>query len=120
MIKASCHCKNVILKVELLPDSITRCNCSICYRLGVLWEYYNPDEVIIECSKAPSQAYAWGDKELEFHHCTACGCPTHYLTTALCDVDRIAINARLLKPSLIESISIRDFDGASMVMKSQV
>ena len=113
MIEAVCHCGNVKLTTHSLPSTITSCNCSICNRLGALWAYYAPDEVTVNFDKHPSSPYIWGDKDLEFHHCTICGCTTHYITTEKCHEKRIAINARMLDPELIRSLSIRYFDGAS-------
>ena len=112
MIEAVCHCGNVILITEYLPSTITSCNCSICHRLGALWAYYTPDEVTVNFNKLPSSPYIWGDKDLEFHHCTICGCATHYITTEKCNEKRLAINARMMKPELIQCVEIRCFDGA--------
>ncbi|MFT5133486.1 MAG: hypothetical protein ACI9SC_001958 [Gammaproteobacteria bacterium] len=117
MIQASCHCGNVKLNVNNLPSSITSCNCSICDRLGSLWAYYKPGEVTISFDKAPTIAYLWGDRELEFHHCVICGCTTHYVTTDKCDVEKTAVNARMMKQESILALPIRYFDGAKMQMK---
>jgi len=37
MIYASCHCGAVELEIDVAPQDITDCNCSICRRYGVLW-----------------------------------------------------------------------------------
>ena len=112
MIKASCHCRNIQLHAERLPDSMTSCNCSICYRYGALWAYFKPEEVSITFQEKPSITYAWQDKEIDFHHCPVCGCLTHFTSRESCSLKRTAINMRMADPKIISNISIRKFDGA--------
>ena len=109
---ASCHCGNIKLKVEQLPETVTRCNCSICHRLGAEWAYFKPDEVLISHKNIASKTYAWGDKFIDFHHCPDCGCATHYTSTEKCDSERVAINSRMFDYALIKDILVRKFDGA--------
>ena len=45
MIRATCHCGAVTLELDEAPREITKCNCSICRRYGVLWAYMSPDAV---------------------------------------------------------------------------
>jgi len=109
---ASCHCGNIKLKVEGLPETVTACNCSICHRLGAEWAYYQPAEVIISHTDQATKTYAWGDQYIDFHHCPNCGCATHYTTTEKCDSERVAINSRMFDYELIRDILVRKFDGA--------
>ncbi len=112
MYQASCHCGNIELVVEQLPESVTSCNCSICVRLGARWAYYQPDEVTTKFRELPSVTYAWGDRYLDFHHCPTCGCSTHYTSTEKCETARVAINSRLFDQSSMDNIIERKFDGA--------
>ena len=113
MIKASCHCGNVQLQFEQLPESLTRCNCSICRRYAASWIYFQQDEVQIIC-KQPTKAYIWGDKEIAFHHCENCGCVTHYSSLPNKSHTRTAVNANLLPVSTIQDLKVRTFAGAAM------
>ena len=112
MIEASCHCGNVKLSVEKLPDTLTSCNCSICNRVGALWAYYKPEEVEISFAKEATSKYIWGDECIEFNSCETCGCTTHYELTDKCKEKKLAINCRMVAPNLINSIPVRHFDGA--------
>lgn len=114
MIKAQCHCGNIELSVENLPDEFTQCNCSICRRLAAKWIYYKTDKVQVSHKNEPSQTYIWGDKCIAFHHCPECGCATHYSSVAGSDFDRIAINANMLDPNTIKNLKTRRFNGAEM------
>jgi hypothetical protein len=114
MIKAVCHCGNIILSVNFLPGTYTQCNCSICRRLATKWLYYKTSEVKIRFKTEPSKTYQWGDKSIDFHHCPICGCATHYSSAAGTDYDRIAINANMLDPNAIKNLKTRLFNGAEM------
>ncbi len=112
--KAICHCGNILLEVSTLKETITQCNCSICRRLASQWMYFKTDEVKVSWKKKESRSYMWGDKEILFHHCPLCGCTTHYTVASHSELDRIAINANMLEPKLIENLKIRRFNGAEM------
>jgi len=47
MITGGCHCGRVRFALPALPAEVTRCNCSICAKLGALWAYYPPDALEI-------------------------------------------------------------------------
>ncbi len=114
MHKAKCHCGDVELSFEKMPDTYTVCNCSICRRYGVKWIYFTLSEVSIK-EKSPTKHYIWGDKMIAFHHCSVCGCVTHYNGMPDCGLDRVAINANLLDhPQLLDELVIRKFNGADM------
>ena len=114
MIKAQCHCGNVQMEVEVLADTLTQCNCSICRRLSAQWLYYRSAEVKIDCLREKTRNYEWADKCISFHHCPVCGCATHYTSMPDSGLDRIAINANMLTPHLIKNLKIRRFNGAEM------
>ena len=123
MFKTECHCGKVKLKSAEFPADITRCNCSICYRLGALWAYYPETEVKIEAAGGMLTVYAWGEEKMLFHRCTNCGCTncgctncgctTHYTSVEENGHKKIAINARMSDAEKIQHIQIRDFDGAN-------
>ena len=89
---------------------MTECNCSICRRLGARWAYYRPDEVEVICEPGDTAIYLWNDRCIEFHHCTTCGCTTHY--EGIGEKPRRVVNARLMAPEDISGVRIRRFDGA--------
>lgn len=95
------------------PGSLTECNCSICRRLSGLWAYYRRDEVRVACAPGALSAYVWGDRCIEFYHCTTCGCTTHYESVEKLPDSRVAVNVRGAEPADIEGIPIRRFDGAA-------
>jgi hypothetical protein len=113
MIKASCHCGAVRFTVEVPPDDVNSCNCSICRRYGTLWAYYQGPQVQFAIENGPTDIYSWGDKDLEFHRCRACGCVTHWVAVDQ-TYKRMGLNARLMPPEVLAAIPVRQSDGASV------
>ena len=112
MLTSSCHCGVVKIEIDRQPRSLTQCTCSICHRYGALWAYCTRKTARVLSSRRPTTAYSWGDMTIEFHHCDACGCLTHYESVEKSPDSRIAINARMLPRAEISGIRIRTFDGA--------
>ncbi|MCY4045869.1 MAG: GFA family protein [Cellvibrionales bacterium] len=111
MFNASCHCGHITLKASYSPESITRCNCSICHRIGALWAYYPVADVAIDAN-APLINYQWGKKRITFHSCSNCGSTTHYTMTRNDGSLRTAINSRMVDAKAIDAIPVKIFDGA--------
>ncbi|HEX3498611.1 MAG TPA: GFA family protein [Stellaceae bacterium] len=110
MIQASCHCGAIELEIDLAPEEITDCNCSICRRYGALWAYYSPAQVHI-VQPASTDIYTWDDKSIQFHRCRNCGCVTHWSAVAA-STDRMGVNARLMAPDVVKRARLRFLDGA--------
>lgn len=112
MITASCHCGAVQLRAARRPTRLTRCTCSICHRYGALWAYYTRKSVTVKAGRGVLKGYRWGDRVIEFMHCSRCGCLTHYQDVRKGRDQRLAINARMMPPGEIADIRVRTFDGA--------
>src|SRR6266571_500695 len=78
LLQGSCHCGAVRLTLPSAPEKATKCNCSICRRLGALWSYYEFGTVRIEGHPENTAEYIWGDKTLRTVRCKTCGCATHW------------------------------------------
>lgn len=113
MLTATCHCGAVRIEIARKPVRLSRCTCSICRRYGAHWAYYTRKSVKVMCSPGAIKAYGWGDRTIEFYHCTTCGCMTHYESVDKTPDSRIAVNARMMSPEDIAGIRVRTFDGAS-------
>ncbi len=105
MININCHCGNVNLSFEKLPETVRDCDCPICNRIGALWGDFESCEVDVKTIE-PTGTYRWGDGEYELHHCTNCGCTTHYSSTDLSTKSELGINLRMLDRRLLEQIPI--------------
>ncbi len=113
--KTSCHCGAVTIEMQRPIRKMTQCNCSICRRYGALWAYQQRKAVRVIAAKGALKAYTWGKGELEFFHCSKCGCTMHYERSErrADGSDMSAVNMRNIDdPSRISNLPIRLFDGA--------
>jgi hypothetical protein len=107
VVKAACHCGAVRFEVEAFPAWVLDCNCTLCRRYGALWAYPSAGQVKVLKGPDPdaTQTYVWGDRELAFHRCRACGCITHMEAIATNPPALYGPNVRLmlgLDPSTVE------------------
>jgi hypothetical protein len=117
MIKATCHCWAVRLQAPRAPETVTDCNCSICRKLGTLWAYYDPTEVVMETPETALESYVRSDSEgtggLSFRRCRTCGCTVDWRALPPRPQTRMGINARLFDLAVLEGAPVRKIDGAS-------
>jgi hypothetical protein len=114
MLRASCQCGTVVIEVARKPAELTACNCTLCVRYGALWAYYTDESARVVRGKRKLGSYSKPGGHLAFHHCTVCGCITHWYAAKGKPSDgRIGVNARLLDPKLLASIPISVLDGAA-------
>ena len=112
MIQGHCHCGAVSFEITETPQWLTRCNCSICRRLGALWAHLDIDKVEIIRRGAGTRAYSYGDKGLAFHSCQTCGCTTHWENLKPEEYSHMAVNFTMCDPDVVASFRVRNFDGA--------
>jgi hypothetical protein len=112
LLEGSCHCGAVRLTLPSKPEEATRCNCSLCRRVGGLWAYYEFGTVRIQGHPENTAEYIWGDKTLRNLRCKTCGCVTHWEPLAPEPGSRHGVNLNNFDPQLQESVRVRRFDGA--------
>lgn len=113
MFEATCHCGAVRLGLPSLPDAVTRCNCTICVKIGALWTYFSPSSVEMIDANKKTSVYMWGDRSIQIRHCPTCGCLTHW-TPVSGGLDRMGVNARMIDGLDLAGLPVQEFDGASM------
>jgi len=111
-VSASCHCGAVKLELARKPTVVTECNCSVCRRYGARWAYCSARSVTFNFAPTAVKAYSWGDRCIDFVHCRTCGCLTHYVSRDGDADGRMAVNARMLDPTITAGLRVRMFDGA--------
>ena len=95
-----------------MPETATRCNCSICRRLGTVWAYFELGTVSIEGHPEHTVDYIQGDKTLRTIRCRTCGVVTHWEPLPAQAGARHGVNLNNFGPELLESLRVRRFDGA--------
>ena len=112
LLEGSCHCGAVRLRLPTKPREGTRCNCSLCRRLGSVWAYYEFGSVQIEGHPQETEEYVQGDKTLRTVRCKTCGCVTHWEPLNPVENPRHGVNLNNFCPQLLEQVNVRRFDGA--------
>lgn len=112
MLKGTCHCGECTWTLDVLPESVTACSCTICRRYGALWAYGLIGLDVHVDGK--STAYRRSDGgQLEFHFCQNCGCAMY--NAAITPQENghrwVAVNCRMTDPDPIAFLPIDHFDG---------
>jgi hypothetical protein len=110
MVKAACQCTAVRLEISRLPDWVLDCNCSICRRYVAIWSYPDAGAVTIVRGEGATDTYLWGDRELAFHRCKACGCVTHMAALDTDPPTIYGINARMIPTLDPATVRLRQKD----------
>lgn len=117
--QARCHCGAVSVQVPSKPTDINECQCTLCRRYGAAWAYYNPKDVkITVADSTPTRKYVWGDRELEFHFCSVCGCVSHWV--AIAESEEMGVNTRMMDPEAIRTVDRRvDYGQLAVPLKAR-
>jgi hypothetical protein len=119
-IKATCHCGATQFEVSEAPTTLTECNCTFCFKRGVLWAYYPPDQIgFIKNDR--TTVYTSDESTHKHYHCSVCGCGAY--NEMHCswgengpDFTRpqVAVNARLFDDFDLAAIPIKRLDGRNL------
>ena len=73
-LRGSCHCGAVKFQVQADPaQGASRCNCSVCTKLGALGGIVKPEAFELMTPEAELGVYEWGAKISKRYFCQACG-----------------------------------------------
>ena len=123
MLKLSCLCGQVRIKIPKRPDFINECNCVLCSKSGARWAYFHPSEVAIE---GTTKGYSREDKDdpaAEVQFCANCGSTTHFTLTASAVAKfgniQMGVNMRLTDEWNLAGIELRYPDGQAWSGKGE-
>ena len=108
--RGSCHCGAIVLELRDDPVDAGDCNCSLCRRVGALWDHCSPALVTVT---GAGTGYIQGDRTLTTWRCKVCGNVTHWTILDHPSYDRMGVNLRLFDPALWEHLPRQLIDGAS-------
>lgn len=112
LLEGACHCGAVRLRLPGPPLKATRCNCSLCRRVGAVWAYYTFGSVAIEGHPEHTEDYVQGDRTLRTVRCRTCGVVTHWEPLVPNGDNRHGVNLNNFDPALLAAVQVRRFDGA--------
>ncbi len=111
-LRGACHCGAVTVTLPATPEKATRCNCTLCRRVGAVWAYYAFGTVVITGHPEHTVEYIQGDKTLRTIRCKTCGVATHWEPLPPEPGARHGVNLNNFDPKLLELVAVRRFDGA--------
>src|SRR5579883_295766 len=69
-----CHCGAIRYQAEIdLSQPVSRCNCSICQKLGRTGAIIKPAAFRLLAGKESLADYQWGSQMGTYHFCKRCG-----------------------------------------------
>jgi hypothetical protein len=100
----------VTVTVPRKPEYLNSCDCTLCFRLGTLWGYFDPAEVDVTGETRPflrDDIEVW----LQTNFCPTCSAVVSW--TALRDLDRprMGVNMRLFDPADLLGLPVRFVNG---------
>lgn len=118
----SCHCGAIKFTFDgEIPNSLTRCTCSICAKRGALYAYCTPDQFHRTSPDTHDAIYRWKTKLVAHHFCAVCGCTTFTDSPAFepdgkwdGSTRRIGINARLFDEFDAAEAPVTVIDGKNL------
>lgn len=107
-----CLCGAVSVTIDVKPDYINDCNCSLCRKVGGAWGYF-PSASVETAGKTCSVARR--DKKtpgVEIHSCKVCATTTHWVLTPSFkeqnpSADLVGVNMRLFDPDDLQGVEVR-------------
>jgi hypothetical protein len=108
-----CHCGKVRYEVSLdLSKGVSRCNCTICQKLGRTGVIVKPDAFRLLAGDAELHDYQWGGRIGHHLFCRHCG--VHAFGRGHLDVlggDYVSINANCLDDVEPIDLPVQHWDG---------
>ena len=115
MLTLSCHCGQIRIAIDRLPDHINDCNCTLCGKSGARWAYFHPSQVGVEGATTGYCRKDKADPAAEIHFCGTCGATTHFILTASAVARfgnvQMGVNMRLADEKDLAGIELRYPDG---------
>ena len=104
--KGTCPCGGVTVTVPGPPEFLNACNCTLCWRLGTLWGYYDPADVTVE---GETKAFQRSDIEvwLDTNFCPTCSAVVSWTAVRELGEPRMGVNMRLFEPQELLGLPVR-------------
>ncbi len=107
--RASCHCGAVVAEVEAPSElEVEDCNCSICYRSGILHLIVPKSRFRLLQGAEHLRLYTFNTGTAKHYFCQTCGIKVFYIPRS--NPDGYSVNARCLEPPPAKLLVV-PFDG---------
>ena len=101
----TCPCGGVTVTVPSKPDYLNSCDCTLCFRLGALWGYFDPGEVTVA---GETRAFTRSDIEvwLQTNFCPTCSAVVSWTAVRDLGTPRMGVNMRLFDPDALLGLPV--------------
>jgi hypothetical protein len=108
----SCHCGDVRFEVEIDATNGSRCNCSVCNKIGATTGITKPAAFVLLTDQARLSTYEWGGKTAQRYFCTRCG--VHCFARghlAQLGGDYVSVNFNCIDDLDLRDVAVKHWDG---------
>jgi predicted GNAT superfamily acetyltransferase len=110
--RGGCHCGAVAFEVDAPPEiDVVECNCSICAPNAYRHLIVPREQFRLLRGEEALSTYTFGTHTARHHFCRICGVKSFYVPRS--HPDGVSVNPRCLAPGTVQSVRVRDFDGAN-------
>ena len=112
----SCHFGAVAFEVETDLETVIECNCTHCYRKGLMLTFVEPEAFRLTAGEGATTPYLFNRHAIEHQICPTCGVEAYAKGRAADGRVQIAVNVRCLTD--VEPFSLTPtlrFDGLHKV-----
>ena len=108
-----CPCGGVAITVPRKPEYLNSCDCTLCFRLGALWGYFDPAEVSVT---GETRAFVRDDIEvwLQTNFCPTCSAVVSWTARRDLGRPRMGVNMRLFDPDALIGLPVRFPNGRDL------
>jgi len=106
-----CHCDAVRYEVETDLAKSIECNCSHCFKKGLILNFVDKDKFTLLSGKEHLVEYNFSKKAIRHLFCKACGVESYAEGVTF---PKAAINVRCLDDVDIKTITITPFNGKDL------
>ncbi len=107
----SCHCGRVRFEIQATLDSVTECNCTICYKKGALLRRVPADKFKLLSGQEDLAQYQFNTRVAKHFFCKHCG--IHPFSNPRAAPEQYTVNVRCLDDFDLGTArpAVRQFDG---------
>ena len=94
--QGSCHCGDVAYEVDTDLQGLIECNCSHCYRKGLVLNFVAPDAFRLNSGEAALSTHTFNTHNIQHRFCETCGVQAFAEGKTPSGHPMIAVNIRTL------------------------
>ena len=109
----SCHCGAVRFEVAAALEGVVECNCSHCYRKGLMLTFVQPSDFKLLSGEEAQDEYSFNRHTIRHLFCRTCGVQSFARGRGPDGAEMVAVNLRTLQDVEPWSIPAARVDGRS-------